>query len=419
MSVSQSFWRELYDHIPGLLLVFRIDENDQAQLVFVNEQVQNELGFTPEQFVLASESQSQVQKELEGLVDEVAELSQLKQTKSSQPVILHDKLGNQRMYDYKYRLFKLKSSRSNFLLIQLEESGSAASVQQAQPAAIPTSETPFVADADLSKAAYDQAYNLAGTDQNLLLRGEPGAGKLTLARKMYEWAGYSANTLLLDYSNNQNPDLNEALRNNEGALIIHHIATMPADDQKQLEAYLKTSPIRIIATSTISLENALEKGRFSQDLYYYLAFQTILIPPLRKRHADIESLVDQWLRPVGKQLGLGEIEIPEEQYRTLMEYNWPENFREFYRVIRYSLLQMKEHSGHFLIHLAMDNATQSSLFENGSDHSLLTFDEMNRQYLQKVLKHTDGKIYGKDGAAAILGLKPTTLQSKLKKLNVR
>lgn len=418
MSVSQSFWRELYDYIPGMLLVFRINENDQAQLVFANEQVQHQLGFTPEQYVLASESESQVQKELEKLVDDVAELSQRKQTISSEPVTLHDKMGNGHRFDYKYRLFKVKSNQSHFLVIQLDQPQAASSetIEQ-RPTTEPAS--PIVAEAELSKAAFDQAYNLAGGNQNILLRGEPGVGKLTLAQKMAEWKGQSTNQEVLDYSADQAPDLKSVIDRGTYLLIIHHITSMPEEEQQLLEARLKSTDLKVIATSAISLENALEKGRFSQDLYYQLAFQTILIPPLRKRQADIELLLDQWLKPVAHQLGLGDLQIPREQYNTLYEYNWPENFREFFRVMRYSLLQMKDGKDHFLIHLTEENGMQSSLFENGNQEPLLSFDEMNRQYLQKVLKHTEGKIYGKDGAAAILGLKPTTLQSKLKKLNVR
>lgn len=419
MSESQSFWRELYDHIPELLLVFRIDDNDQAQLIFANEQVQAQLGFTPEQFVLASESQSHVQKELEELVDEVADLSQRKINHSERPFTLHDKMGNGRSFDYKYRLFKLKTSRSHFLLLQLEEAVGESGAEQV------TSENPgdtgsvMAAESELARAAVDQAYNLAAGDQNLLLRGEPGVGKLTLARRITEWAGRISGSTLINYAGGASAALEDLLGPNIQLLIVHHIASMPVEDQELLASRLSNQSLRVIATSSISLENALEKGRFSQDLYYQLAFQTILIPPLRKRREDIEYLLQSWLQPVATKLGLGAVEPGQDQKNTLFEYNWPENFREFFNVMRYSLLQMKDERDRFLVHLATDETRQSSLFENGNSSSFITFDEMNRQYLQKVLKHTDGKIYGKDGAAAILGLKPTTLQSKLKKLNVR
>ncbi len=419
MSESQSFWRELYDHIPGLLLVFRIDDNDQAQLIFANEQVHTQLGFTPEQFVLASESQSHVQKELEELVDEVADLSQRKINSSVRPFTLHDKMGNGRSFDYKYRLFKLKTSRSHFLLLQLEEAARESGAEQVTTETSGDTGSVMAAESELARAAVDQAYNLAAGDQNLLLRGEPGVGKLTLARRITAWAGHTSNSALIDYSGGASSSLEDLLRPDIRVLIIHHIASMPVEDQELLASLLSERSLRVIGTSSISLENALEKGRFSQDLYYQLAFQTILIPPLRKRRDDIEYLIRSWLQPVASKLGLGTVEPGEDQKNTLLEYNWPENFREFFNVMRYSLLQMKDEKDRFLVHLTTDETRQSSLFENGSPSSFITFDEMNRQYLQKVLKHTDGKIYGKDGAAAILGLKPTTLQSKLKKLNVR
>ena len=417
MSVPQNFWRELYDNLPGLILVFRIDEDEQARLIFVNEQIREYLDYTPEQFVLASESESGVQRELEALVDEVADLSRKKEKYSSRPFTLHDKLGNGHAFDYQYRLFKLKSNQSHFLVIRLEnatdERGAAAPVTNNDD-----SQT-IVAESDLAAAAFEQAYNLSATPGNILLRGEPGVGKLTLARKMAGWGGYDENYRIIDFSADNGKVFTGDMVPENGLLVIHHIASMPEDSQRVLEAELKQRNVRVIATSSVSLETVLEKGRFSHDLYYHLAFQTVLIPPLRKRPEDIRALITSWLVPAAVKLGLPAPRCSEDQIEMLLNHPWNDNFREFFEVMRSSLLQMGSYGEQFKIQLTPDTGKQSALFDNGWPDSLLSFDDMNRQYLQMVLNYTGGKVYGNDGAAAILGLKPTTLQSKLKKLNVR
>lgn len=422
MSVSNSFWRELYDHIPGIILIFRIGDDDQAKLIFANEQVQQHLGYAPDQYVLASETSSQLQKELDGLVDEVARLSQEQTNSAERPYTLHDKMGNPTTFDFKFRLFKLKSNNSRFLLIQLEPSDKtrqslAKSTRHKEVMLSPA----MVTESKLAKASSEQAYTFSQSDQNILLRGEPGVGKQTLAGKITEWSGQESVCESVDYSRHRKPQFSDLPSDEPRLLRIHHIANMPQADQKLLADLLESKSIRVFATTTRPLEDAIADGHFDESLYYRLSFQTILIPPLRNRQEDLKKLIEVWVRPVSEMLGIGKIHISESQIQLLLEYDWPENFREFYRVMRKSLLEVQHSDEQMKIRFDSEEPANSQYQRSNKEltQSLLSFDEMNRQYLQQVLEHTGGKIYGKDGAAAILGLKPTTLQSKLKKLKIR
>ncbi len=422
MSVSNSFWRELYDYIPGIVLIFRIGDDDQAKLIFANEQVRHHLGYAPDQYVLASETSANLQNELEGLVDEVARLSQKQLNSAECPFTLHDKMGNPINFDFKFRLFKLKANNSRFLLIQLELPND---IEQQQEESTLQKEFLYkpamVMESKLAKASAEQAYTFSQSDQNILLRGEPGVGKQTLAGKIIEWSGKQTVPESVDYSKHRKPKLADVSADEIETIRIHHITRMPQADQNLLAEWIESKNIRVIATTTRPLEDAMSDGEFDEALYYRLSFQAILIAPLRNRKEDLKKLIEVWVRPVSEMLGLGKISIDESLMRLLLDHNWPENFREFYRVMRRSLLEMQHSDERLNIRFDSDEGAFESQNENFNTHTppLLSFDEMNRQYLQQVLEYTDGKIYGKDGAASILGLKPTTLQSKLKKLKIR
>ena len=421
MSVSNTFWRELYDHLPELVLIFKIGDNDEARLVFANHHIQEALGYTPDQFVLAGETSAKTRQELDELVDQVAQLSQLDQKTSTSPVLLHDKIGNKRKFDFKYNLFRQKANNARFLLIQLTSDGQSNGPVNNEAHTSQSAPTPnaIIVESDLTSAAFEQAYNLARGNQHMLLRGETGVGKRTLIEKVIDWSGWHPAEGIVNYRSSNRMQLSGIEPGEHGVIGIHHISNMPGEDQHTLNKWLKSYNLKIVASSTQPLETELEKNHFSEELYYRLSFQTILIPPLRNRPEDLEKLVENWLKPLANQLGYENFQPTAEQINQLKNRAWPQNFHSFFRLMRKGLLQMEE-GGEFTIPESdTDTISQSSQTHTEEIGPLLTFDEMNRRYLKQVLDYTDGKIYGKGGAAAILDLKPTTLQSKLKKLNVR
>ncbi|MEX0773396.1 MAG: hypothetical protein WD038_09530, partial [Balneolales bacterium] len=93
MNTTNSFWREVLDYLPNLAMIFRIDKNDHTQLIFVNKKINDTLGFSPQEFVLASETETLVQRELDALIEAVARFSHSKTETDKQETSLHTKRG--------------------------------------------------------------------------------------------------------------------------------------------------------------------------------------------------------------------------------------------------------------------------------------------------------------------------------------
>ena len=173
----------------------------------------------------------------------------------------------------------------------------------------------------------------------------------------------------------------------------------------------------ILATTTGNLEERVNDGQFSAKLYYKIGFETLLVPPLRHRPEDVKATARRYVEQAGKVLNLQFNRLDEAKLEELTEQEWPGNFPQLYKVLRRSLLESDEDE----FQLRLKEKQQYQLFpeQKISEDAVLGFDEMNRKYLERVLELTDGKIYGDDGAAALLNLKPTTLQSKLKRLGIK
>lgn len=446
--MKNSFWREVIDHIPGLVLLFRIDENEDAHLIFANSEVQSILGYTPEEFVLASETTgTNVQTRVTELVEKIAELSH-EDGSDVEPICrFYSKRAAEYSFTFEFRIFGVKSSELPFIAVTLEpvkhesvknRNKTAEEKREEFPAEQPI----FAAESPLMKALMHKVDAVADQPVHLLFRGDRGTGKRTLARQIYNAEKLSdAECVQWDLSSMSATEQNEAVKEwcdkydsapDNGTkigrltLLIIEISKLSQSNQQTMLEWLRDrqvsgKPVRVIATTRALLEEQMKRGRFSMELYYLLSFDTILLPPLSQRKEDIRLLVESWVPNAASALGLGNPGIPEHVMNRLLHHDWPGNFYEFFNVMRRSLLQ----SDHDLFRLSMEpvpskdsKSEQDSGLENGLEE-IVMFDEMNRRYLDKVLRKTGGKIYGRNGAAHLLGMKPTTLQSKLKKLGVR
>jgi transcriptional regulator with GAF, ATPase, and Fis domain len=168
--------------------------------------------------------------------------------------------------------------------------------------------------------------------------------------------------------------------------------------------------VRIVATTNRDLEEEVRKGRFRQDLYYRLNVFPITVPPLRQRQEDIpllaQSFIERYARKLGKQI----TSVQKKAMKTLQNYPWPGNVRELESIIERAVILC---SGQVL-QLA-DKLDISSL---PMSSAIRTLEEMERNQIHKILKETRWRIEGKDGAAAILGLHPSTLRARMHKLGI-
>lgn len=168
--------------------------------------------------------------------------------------------------------------------------------------------------------------------------------------------------------------------------------------------------VRIIATTNRDLDEEVRCGRFRQDLYYRLNVFPVTVPPLRQRAEDIpllvQAFVDRYSRKLGKQI----TSVQKDTMKVLQDYPWPGNVRELESVIERALILCPGP----VLQLADKLATNSSLPLS----STISLEEMERNQIMRTLSEKRWRIEGKNGAAAILGLHPSTLRARMHKLGI-
>ena len=155
-------------------------------------------------------------------------------------------------------------------------------------------------------------------------------------------------------------------------------------------------------------------GRFRADLFYRLNVYPITVPPLRKRRDDIPLLVEHFVSHFAPLFGKKIESIPRKLMDHLKAYDWPGNVRELRNVVERSIIS----SPNSKLHVSDDLITgkQITSVEPGSQNSL---DEVQRLHILAILEKTGNKLEGPDGAAELLGHKPSTLRHRMKKLGIR
>jgi len=168
------------------------------------------------------------------------------------------------------------------------------------------------------------------------------------------------------------------------------------------------------------MDELINSGKFREDLYFRLNVFPIHIPPLRKRKEDIPALVNYFIEKKAKDLNLYPPQkLAAGAMNQLIDYHWPGNVRELSNVIERALI-LNRNTPLTFDHLNTGSATSKTaeMQKDKDDDKIIPFDDMISQYILKALKITGGRIEGPNGAARLLNLKPNTLRSKIKKLNV-
>ncbi|MFK7999334.1 MAG: sigma 54-interacting transcriptional regulator [Polyangiales bacterium] len=292
------------------------------------------------------------------------------------------------------------------------------------------------------------AQQVAKTTLPIVIRGETGSGKEVVARALHQWSGRQAgpfvsvncaaipeNLVESELFGHVKGAFSGALRDrpgrfvaaNGGTLFLDEIGDMPLMAQAKLLRALQEGSfeavgsdrttrvdVRVIAASHVDLEAAIEAGRFREDLFFRLAAVPLFLPPLRERCEDILDLTRGRLEELARRDGKDPWTLAPCAVDFLKTHSWPGNIRELlYAVERAAALAptsriRREHFGE-----AKHSTAPAPEPQNASE--LLSFAEAERRHLARALELSAGKVYGPDGAASILGLRPTTLQAKLKK----
>jgi transcriptional regulator with GAF, ATPase, and Fis domain len=215
-----------------------------------------------------------------------------------------------------------------------------------------------------------------------------------------------------------------------GTIFLDEVGDLPTELQAKLLRVLQdqeferlgssttmTVDVRVIAATNRDLDQLIEQGVFRADLYYRLGVFPIRAPALRERRADIPLLVWFFISELQNRLGKSFDEISARAMDDLTNYNWPGNVRELRNIIERAMILSPGAA------LELESGfpgrdgfmrTSSRAHEGKGE----TIAEVERAHIEKVLAACDWKIRGKGGAAEHLGLKRTTLQSRMKKLGI-
>ena len=305
----------------------------------------------------------------------------------------------------------------------------------------------------LVKALRDSE-RVASTDATVLVLGETGTGKELIARAIHrlsprrERALVKVNCAALpetliasELFGHEKGSFTGAIARKigrfdlaaGGTIFLDEIGELPLEIQSKILRVLQdgeyervggtetlNADVRIIAATNRDLETATTTGAFRRDLFYRLNVFPISLPPLRERPDDIEALVTHFITKYGRRLNKKITRISQSSMNLLRGYRWPGNIRELENVIERGVIvtdtEAIEIDPRWLqpVNSAQGDRVYGSL-EEFETHIM----DVERRYFEQVMKQVKGRIYGPDGAAAILGLKPTTLQSRLIKLGLR
>ncbi len=295
------------------------------------------------------------------------------------------------------------------------------------------------------------AQSVAHTDSSVLITGETGTGKELLARYIHDvsprrhrafiavnCAGLPSGLVESElfghergaFTGADELKLGRFELANGGTLFLDEIGEMPQAAQSKLLRVLQDGQVdrvggkesipvdvRIIAATNSDLRQSISDSRFRTDLYYRLHVFPIALPPLRDRPTDIPLLAQYFLDRVCAKFSLSCHRMSDESVDRLMSYSWPGNVRELQNVIQRAAILSEG------IDLKVEDSHFCSLeFPAEPTHSAdsgYTLRDVEKKKILEALEQTNWRIDGPKGAAKLVGLNPSTLRSRLKKLGIR
>jgi len=286
---------------------------------------------------------------------------------------------------------------------------------------------------------------VAKTGSTVLIQGETGTGKELIAQSIHQLSDRSKRLLITvncaalpasliesELFGREKGAFTGALSRQEGrfelahgsTLLLDEIAEMPLETQAKLLRVLQngtferlgsphniTVDVRVIAATNRNLAEEVEQGRFRRDLFYRLNVFPIQVPPLRDRVEDIPLLVGKFVSEFGQKMGRKISRITNQDMEKLVAYSWPGNVRELRNIIERAMITSQGST--------LDLSHFELMPVRPSPSLVMTLEEMERRHIKQTLNATNGKIKGKGGAAALLGINPSTLYSRMRKLNLK
>lgn len=287
-----------------------------------------------------------------------------------------------------------------------------------------------------------KAKQVAETDSVVLILGETGTGKELIAATVHQWsrrkdrpmvkincAALPATLIESELFGREKGAYTGALSREIGrfeladksTILLDEIGELPLELQGKLLRVLQEGEFerlgssrtlqvdtRVIASTNRNLHAMVKEGKFREDLFYRLNVFPIEVPPLRERREDIPALTWHILGDLGRRMGRNVESVRASTLKDFQDYQWPGNVRELRNIIeRYLILR----PGPIFQAEAPDHKDPAPLAGD-------SLEQVECVHIRHVLEGTQWRVRGKDGAASILGLKPTTLEARMRKLHI-
>jgi transcriptional regulator with GAF, ATPase, and Fis domain len=301
---------------------------------------------------------------------------------------------------------------------------------------------------------------VAPTSATVLIQGESGVGKELVARAIHEQSARSAQTMVRvncatiprelfesEFFGHVRGAFTGAHRDRAGrfelakggTIFLDEVGEIPPELQVKLlrviqereyerigEGRTRKTDVRILVATNRDLDALVKVGQFREDLYYRLTVFPIEVPPLRERRTDILPLARHFLSVAAQEFERPDLVLTKYQGDTLTAYDWPGNVRELRNVIERAVLLSRGSRLRLDLALPESQAKPSVLDAPaaGADPqrpylTAVELKQMERQNLIAALEQAHWKVAGESGAAALLGLKPSTLESKIKSFRIK
>jgi PAS domain S-box-containing protein len=298
---------------------------------------------------------------------------------------------------------------------------------------------------------------VAETDATVLISGETGTGKEQIARAIHLASRRRAKPLIKvncaaipptliesEFFGHEQGAFTGATKKRDGRFALAHggtlfldeIGELPLDLQSKLLRVLQEGefePVgssqtrkvdaRVIAATNRDLQACVRDGKFREDLYYRLNVFPIPVPPLRERRDDVGLLAAAFAQKFARRMGRSLEPLSEDCLRRLQAYNWPGNVRELRNIIERAVITSRD--GRLNLDRALPEGANAMAAApaagDGAERRVRTIkelEELERQNIVAALESAEWKVAGENGAARLLGIKPTTLASRMKALGI-
>jgi len=302
----------------------------------------------------------------------------------------------------------------------------------------------------------DMASQVAPLETSVLILGESGTGKEKIAKCIHDLSPRKTKPLIKvncgalpaslieselfghekgSFTGATDKRIGKFEQAHEGTIFLDEIGDLPLDlqvkllrvlQEKEIERIGGKAPIkidvRIIAATNRNLEKEVAEGRFRLDLYYRLNVFPVVLPALRERKSDIKQLSHYFAVQCCNRMKKKFTGIAASMMNELETYHWPGNIRELENIIEQSVI-LNDGKTELTLRRSLINASVETMTGSNVVNSLTDIKQQQQQsekdYISSILKKTNGRIRGKGGAAELLNLKPTTLESRMMKLGIR